>query len=158
MSDKFLEDIKHIQATGKVDPNIKHTKITTDKSKCIDCATEPEYILNKPQVREDGIYTPLATYIQKGTTSRYQNLIPKEVFIEAFEKFCKHRDLPDEEEYIKLYRPQMDLELNIKSEPRYRCPKCSGIMRKCCDFVLTTYPPQYRYECDDCDYSTTFTF
>lgn len=130
-----------------------------DKIKYItNCETEPEYILNKAEVREDGIYTPLTAYTQKGTSSHYQKLIPKEVFIEAFEKFCKHRDLPDEEVYVKLYRPQMDLELNIKSEPKYRCPKCSGIVRKCVDFVLTTYPPQYRYECDDCDYSITFTF
>lgn len=156
MSDKFLEDIKHIQATGEANPNIKHTKITTDKINYI--KAEPEYILNKSEVREDGIYIPLTAYTQKGTSSHYQKLIPKEVFIEAFEKFCKHRDLPDEEEYVKLYRPQMDLALNIKSEPKYRCPKCSGIMRKCCGFALTTYPPQYRYECDDCDYSTTFTF
>ena len=117
-----------------------------------------EWVKNKPYVGEDGIYEPCVEYTEKGTASNYKLSIPKEVFIEAFEKFCKHRDLPDEEEYVKLYRPQMDLELNIKSEPKYRCPKCSGIMRKCCDFVLTTYPPQYRYECDDCDYSITFTF
>ena len=52
----------------------------------------------------------------------------------------------------------MDLDLNIKSEPRFRCPDCGGIVRKCVDFALTTYPPQYRYECDDCEYVTTLTF
>ena len=117
-----------------------------------------EWVKNKPYVGENGIYEPCAAYSESGKGTEYRLSIPKEVFIEAFEKFCKHRDLPDEEEYVKLYRPQMDLALNIKSEPKYRCPKCGGIMRKCCDFVLTTYPPQYRYECDDCDYSTTFTF
>ena len=117
-----------------------------------------EWIKNKPYVDEDGIYEPCCEYTQEGIASNYKLIIPKEIFIEAFEKFCKNRDLPSEEEYVKLHRPQMDLELNIKSEPKYRCPKCSGIMRKCCDFALTTYPPQYRYECDDCDYSVTLTF
>ena len=155
MSDKFLEDIENIQATGEIDPDIKHTKIaayaTTGK-------IESEYVLNESEVRDDGIYTPLTAYTQKGISSLYQKLIPKEVFIEAFEKFCKNRDLPSEEEYVKLRRPQMDLNLNVKSEPKYRCPKCSGIVRKCVGFALATYPAQYRYECDDCDYSVTFTF
>ena len=121
-------------------------------------AAETEYVLNEPELREDGIYVPLTQYTQKGTKSHYQKLIPKDVFIEAFHKWCKHGDLPDEEEYVKLYRPQMDLDLNIKSEPKFRCPKCRGIVRKCVSFCLTTYPPQYRYECDDCEYTTTYTF
>ena len=58
-----------------------------------------EWIKNEPYVGEDGIYTPLTAYTPKGTCSNYQKLIPKEIFVEAFEKFCKNRDLPDEEEY-----------------------------------------------------------
>ena len=50
------------------------------------------------------------------------------------------------------------IDLNVKSEPKFRCPKCGGIVRKCVDFCLTTFPPQYRYDCDDCEYNTTFTF
>lgn len=117
-----------------------------------------EWVKNKPYVDENGIYTPCNDYSQSGKGCMYKLAIPREIFIEAFEKFCRHQDLPTEEEYVKLYRPQMDLELNIKSEPKYRCPKCNGIVRKCVGFALTTYPPEYRYECDDCDYSTFFTF
>ena len=118
-----------------------------------------EWVKNKPYVGEDGIYEPCVEYTEKGTAPNYKLSIPKEVFIEAFNKYCKHQDLPSEEEYVKMYRPQMDLDLlNIKSEPKYRCPKCSGIMRKRIDFSLQTFPPQYRYECDDCDYSVSFTF
>ena len=116
------------------------------------------YILNKPKVQEDGIYTPLTKYTPEGTESNYEKLIPKEVFIEAFDKWCKHKDLPDIEEYVKMYRPQMDLDLNVKSAPKFRCPDCGGIVRRCEGFCLTTYPPQHRYECDDCDYTTTLTF
>ena len=117
-----------------------------------------EWIKNKPYVGEDGIYEPCVEYTEKGTASSYKLIIPKEIFIEAFEKFCKHQDLPSEEEYVKLYRPQLCFALNEKSEPKYKCPECGGIIRRCEGCVLTTYPPQYRYECDDCDYSTTHTF
>ena len=62
------------------------------------------------------------------------------------------------EEYVKMYRPQMDFDLNVKSTPKFRCPDCGGIVRRCEGFCLATYPPQHRYECDDCDYTTTLTF
>ena len=60
-----------------------------------DSASTTEYVLNEPEVREDGIYTPLSSYTPKGTCSNYQKLIPKEIFIEAFDKWCRHKDLPN---------------------------------------------------------------
>lgn len=28
------------------------------------------------------------------------------------------------------------------------CPKCGKYIYRCTDIILTSYPPQYRYECD----------
>ena len=36
------------------------------------------------------------------------------------------------------------------SEPKYKCPKCDGGMRKNMMVVLTSYPAQYEYQCDKC--------
>ena len=38
------------------------------------------------------------------------------------------------------------------SEPKYQCPKCGGGMCKNLMVVLTSYPAQYEYQCDKCDY------
>lgn len=38
------------------------------------------------------------------------------------------------------------------SEPKYQCPKCGGGMRRNEMVVLTSYPPQYEYQCDKCGY------
>lgn len=37
-----------------------------------------------------------------------------------------------------------------RSEPKYRCPKCGGGMRRNEMVVLTSYPAQYEYQCDKC--------
>ena len=38
------------------------------------------------------------------------------------------------------------------AEPKYKCPKCDGGMRKNMMVVLTSYPAQYEYQCDKCGY------
>lgn len=38
------------------------------------------------------------------------------------------------------------------SEPKYKCPKCGGGMCKNQYIVLTTYPVQFTYRCDQCGY------
>ena len=38
------------------------------------------------------------------------------------------------------------------SEPKYQCPKCGGGMRRNEMVVLTSYPAQYEYQCDQCGY------
>ena len=30
------------------------------------------------------------------------------------------------------------------------CPKCSALLWRRTDIILTSYPPQFRYECDAC--------
>ena len=103
-----------------------------------------EWIKNKPYVGEDGIYEPCVEYTEAGTTSTYKLSIPKEIFIEAYEKFCSPVTLPSRDEYLKK-------SIN-KSPALYKCPKCGGNVRRDNSCCLTTYPPMYRYECDDCDY------
>ena len=103
-----------------------------------------EWIKNKPYVAEDGIHTPCNEYSQSGTGSMYKLAIPRDIFIEAYEKFCKSVSLPSRDEYFKK-------SIN-KSPALYKCPKCGGNVRRDNSCCLTTYPPQYRYTCDDCDY------
>ena len=56
------------------------------------------------------------------------------------------------EDYKKSY------EINITdidcewSEPKCKCPKCNGNMRKNIWKVLTSYPVKYEYRCDTCDH------
>ena len=35
------------------------------------------------------------------------------------------------------------------------CPECGALLWRRVDLVLTTYPPQFRYECDSCGWSGT---
>lgn len=32
------------------------------------------------------------------------------------------------------------------------CPKCGKLMKRNTDMILTSLPPQYQYECDNCGY------
>lgn len=61
--------------------------------------------------------------------------------------------LPTAEEYkenvIKTVLPT----LQEWSQPKYQCPKCSGGMCKDLRVVLTTYPAQYKYQCQECGYT-----
>ena len=38
------------------------------------------------------------------------------------------------------------------SEPKYQCPRCGDGMCRNEMVVLTSYPPQYEYQCDKCGY------
>ena len=45
------------------------------------------YIKQEPYVGEEGIYVPVEEYVREGTMSKYRMVIPKELFIEAYEKW-----------------------------------------------------------------------
>lgn len=124
------------------------------------------WIVNDAEVRDDGLYIPLTTYSQKGTSSTYKKLFSKEDFIKCYEKWIREGDtenaksptLPSEEEYFEqkkqTYRNDGFM-LSTYSEPLYMCPKCGGQVRRNETMVLTSYPPQYRFECDNCGYVTS---
>ena len=48
-----------------------------------------EYVLHHPYVDDDGIYVPSQHYVQKGFAPQYRMLIPKDLFIEAYNKWIK---------------------------------------------------------------------
>ena len=60
-------------------------------------------------------------------------------------------DLPTADEYRKSigvpYYYQHEW-----SEPKYVCPKCGGGMCRHETVVLTSNPPQYEYQCNQCGY------
>ena len=44
-----------------------------------------------------------------------------------------------------------DLKLHQNREiTEIECPKCGALLWRRTDIVLTTYPPQFQYECDAC--------
>lgn len=59
------------------------------------------------------------------------------------------KDLPSADEYRKSigvpYYYQSEW-----SEPKYVCPKCGGGMCRHETVVLTSNPPQYEYQCNQC--------
>lgn len=64
------------------------------------------------------------------------------------------------EEYIRQHE-----ERNLKvlhgtySKPKFECPKCKvGGMCKRLDVVLTTYPVQFCYECNNCGYTVNLPY
>ena len=59
------------------------------------------------------------------------------------------------EEYIDSHREAINHygEFGEYSEPKFKCPKCGGNVRKNLSLVLTSYPPQYRYDCEKCGHS-----
>lgn len=69
----------------------------------------------------------------------------------------KSPKLPTAEEFrqeeLKLLETQLDLSNRKWSEPKYICPKCKeGGMCKDETMILTSNPPQFRYECMKCHY------
>ena len=59
-------------------------------------------------------------------------------------------NLPSAEEYRKAadnFAFQFTAEW---SEPKYKCPKCGGGMRKNMMVVCASYPATYEYQCDKC--------
>lgn len=47
------------------------------------------YIRQDPYVDENGIYVPLNEYVPEGTTSVYQRIMTREMFVEAYNKWIK---------------------------------------------------------------------
>ena len=59
-------------------------------------------------------------------------------------------NLPSAEEY-RAAAEKFALRFNSEwSEPKYKCPKCDGGMRRNLAITLASYPPQYKYQCDNC--------
>lgn len=48
-----------------------------------------KWIKQEPRIKDDGIYVPLAQYVEEGAESQYRLLIPKAIFIEAYNKWIK---------------------------------------------------------------------
>ena len=52
----------------------------------------PKYIKQHPYVDDDGIYMPLQEYALEGTASYYRMVIPKECFVDAYNRWIKGSD------------------------------------------------------------------
>ena len=50
------------------------------------------YVKQEPYVGDDGIYVPVEEYAIEGTMSLYRKVIPKELFIEAYNKWIRSAD------------------------------------------------------------------
>lgn len=67
----------------------------------------------------------------------------------------KTAHLPTAEEYRENVMKTVLPTLQEWSSPKYQCPKCGGGMCKDLRIVLTSYPAQYKYQCQDCGYTET---
>ena len=54
------------------------------------------------------------------------------------------------EEDIAQHNPIGNVFNNMWSEPKYKCQKCGGDVRKNQRYVLASFPPRYEYQCDKC--------
>lgn len=182
--DKNIKHIESIQSTGQVDPKVSTTasvstlglgssvdmnsiKVETLPHKLyINNEEVKSWRRNKIQVREDGIYSPCCEFSEEGTETNYRLMMSKEDFISAYNKYINDdpsKDsnrtlLPDKDSYFRSKMDTYSFHGGIGcqySEPCFKCPNCGGNVRKNLGMVLTSYPPQYRYECDKCDYVTT---
>ena len=89
------------------------------------------YWKQNPYVGDDGIYVPIEEQVRIGMTSAYRNLIPKEVFVEAYNKYIKKDDSP-----INEVAPEAKWEICTDGYYPY-CPICgqespSGYMTRYC--------------------------
>lgn len=50
-------------------------------------------VQQKPYVGEDGIYFPTEEFVPEGYASTYRCLITKELFVEAFNKWIKNKEV-----------------------------------------------------------------
>ena len=53
---------------------------------------EPIWVKNEPHINDDGIWIPAQSHTPSGTLPVYHLLIPKELFIEAYNKWIKGED------------------------------------------------------------------
>ena len=182
--DKNIKHIESIQSTGQVDPKVSTTASVSTLGlgnsidmNSIKVETLPHKLYinneevktwhrNKTQVREDGIYSPCCEFSEEGTETNYRLMMSKEDFIKAYKLYIEEsadetpeseNNLPDKDEYFKSKFDKFGAwgSISTHSEPCFKCPKCGGSVRKNLGMVLTSYPPQYRYECENCDYATT---
>ena len=51
----------------------------------------------------------------------------------------------------KMQMPPWEVFSN-KEKTNIQCPKCGEPLYKRNDIVLTSYPPQFQYECDKCNW------
>lgn len=52
------------------------------------------------------------------------------------------------EDYQK--NDEMSFYSHTRESTNIKCPKCGNLIYRNVQMVLTTYPVQYRYECDAC--------
>ncbi len=50
---------------------------------------EPIWVKNEPHINDDGIWIPAQTHTLLGSSPIYNLLIPKDLFIEAYNKWIK---------------------------------------------------------------------
>lgn len=66
---------------AKVVSKYETAKLLTDADR--------KYVRQEPFVGEKGIMVPVNDYVPEGHASMYKCLIPKELFIEAYNKYIK---------------------------------------------------------------------
>ena len=59
-------------------------------------------------------------------------------------------DLPSKDEFVSMNSEVYNILNNVWSEPKYKCEKCGGNVRKNLKIILASLPPKYEYVCDNC--------
>lgn len=59
-------------------------------------------------------------------------------------------DLPSKDEFVSMNSKVYNVLNNTWSEPKYKCEKCDGNVRKNLKIILASLPPKYEYVCDNC--------
>lgn len=114
--------------------------------------------LNK--ILDEDINNDLASSYNNFMKTAYESLnIPNEVIghisTDDYITAQEANSLKSLEEYVKdneHIQKQVSGMMQDYSEPKYKCPKCGGNVRKNLTIVLTSYPPKFRYECDNCNH------
>jgi predicted RNA-binding Zn-ribbon protein involved in translation (DUF1610 family) len=109
---------------------------------------------NLPKIEDDGYYLPTVPFCEEGIECNYYKAISKEDFIECFNRWIINTDLPSYEDYLNGENKSR----YNKSEPKFKCPKCGGKVRRDETRCLATFPPKHIYECDDCEFNTCIAF
>lgn len=59
-------------------------------------------------------------------------------------------DLPSKDEFVSMNSEVYNVLNNVWSEPKYKCEKRGGNVRKNLKIILASLPPKYEYVCDNC--------
>ena len=59
-------------------------------------------------------------------------------------------DLLSKDEFVSRNSTVYNVFDSEWSEPKYKCEKCGGNVRKNLKIILPTMPPKYEYVCDNC--------